>query len=164
MKLQLLSLSLLLSSVTFAQSPTPVGWHTHIDVGGHYKIDYPDGWQILSKGNALVITSPGGPEERGVFGITQKAEGSTIQESIDKEFSDPEHSPDLQRAPAKLAGLPATKVWGSKKGDANIRMVEYYIQNDKHPYYILFQAPHAATATYSPIFNTMIGSMQFLHP
>ncbi len=156
----MIAVSLTLSSWAFAQ--TPAGWHTHIDVAGHYKIDYPSDWQVMSKGSAVIITSPGGAEERGVFGITKKAEGSSIEDSIEKEFSDPDRPSDLQKSPAKLAGVPATKVWGSKKSDPSIRVVEYYVQNGKHPYYIIFQAPHTSMTRYSPVFNAMIGSMQFL--
>jgi hypothetical protein len=155
--------SILLATSVFAQPDAPMsGWQTYVDNGGYYKISYPPGWQVLTKGNALVITSPGGPDERGVFGITPRAEGVTINDAVDKEFSDPNRASDLQKSASRIAGIPATKVWGSKKGDPNIRVVEYYVQSGTQQFYILFQAPHSAMTQFSPVFNSMISSMKFL--
>jgi hypothetical protein len=163
MNLRLLVLSFVLASVAVAAPPKKgPAWRVFVEPGGSYKISYPPGWQVLTKGSAVVITSPGGPEERGVFGITLRGEGSTIQDSVKKEFDDPDRSSDLQQSPAKLADNPAIKVWGSKKGDASIRIVEYYVQRGDRQYYILFQAPHDAMSRYSQHFNAMIGSMKFL--
>jgi hypothetical protein len=168
MNLRIVPLSVLLVSTVFAKPPASIdvppsnGWQTFTDQGGFYQINYPGNWQVLSKGNAVVITSPGGPEERGVFGITPRPEGITVQESVDKEFSDPEKPSDLQKAPARLGNLPAVKVWGSSKKDPSIRIVEYYIQKGHQQYYILFQAPHVMMPKYSPVFNAMIKSMEFL--
>src|SRR5438552_3399056 len=107
MNLRLIPLTLFLTSSVLAQpSSTKMtqDWKTYTDIGGAYEIRYPPTWQVLSKGNALVITSPGLPEERGVFGITPRAEGTTIQESVDKEFADPTHATDLQKNPTRIAG------------------------------------------------------------
>ncbi len=164
MNLRLMPLYLL-SAVSLMTAPVmaaPSGWQLYTDVGGSYQINYPPEWQAMSRGNALVIASPGSVEERGVFGITPRAEGTTIEDSVKKEFGDPDHSADLKKVASRIAGRMATKVWGSKKGDPSIRIVEYYVQDGHQQFYILFQAPHAAMAQYSPVFNTMIGSMQFL--
>jgi len=151
-----------LAAVAFAAPPKTVDWKTYVEPGGAYKINYPPGWQVLTKGHALVITSPGEPEVRGVFGITLRAGDVSMDEAVEKEFVDPDRSQDLQQSPARIADTPAIKVWGSKKGDPGTRIVEYYVQRGEHPYYILFQAPHAAMVRYSPLFNAMIGSMKFL--
>ncbi len=159
----LAGLGLLLASPTHANPQSAGnGWRLFVDIGGYYRVNYPGTWQVLTRGNALVITSPGGPEIRGVFGITPRPEGSNIQETVDKEFKDPERSPDLKQAPSRIAGRPAVKVWGSKKGDPNIRMVEYYVQEGPQQFYILFQAPHAGMTRFGPIFERMIASMKFL--
>lgn len=150
------------SSVLRAAVSTPASWLTYTDLGGYYTIRYPPEWQVLTKGNALVITSPGGPDERGVFGITPRAEGLVINEAVEKEFQDPDRSADLKKSPARIGDVPAIKVWGSKKGNPNIRMVEYYVQKGHQQFYVLFQAPHVAMDRYSPIFNAMIASMRFL--
>ncbi len=162
MKRGLLIATLFLTGTPFAAPPKGVNWKTHVDPAGNYKINYPPGWQVLMKGKALVITSPGGPDERGVFGITLRAEGVSMDESVQKEFDDPDRSADLQQSPARIADTPAIKVWGSKKGDPSIRIVEYYVQRGDQQFYILFQAPHAAMIRYSPVFQSMIGSMKFL--
>ena len=137
-------------------------WMTYTEPGENYQINYPADWQPLTKGNALVITSPGGPEERGVFGITLRTTGLTVEAAVEKEFQDPNRAADLKKSPARIAEMPAIKVWGSKKGDPNIRVVEYYVQKGSQQYYILFQAPHAAMDQYRAVFNAMIASMKFL--
>ena len=164
MKSLIAFLAVLLSVSMVSAAPAPKGpkWKVYVEPGGFYKITYPPSWQVLTKGNALVITSPGGPDERGVFGITLRAPGSSMEESVEKEFADPDRSSDLQQSPARIADTPAIKVWGSKKGDSSIRIVEYYVQRDDRQYYILFQAPHHAMARYSQHFNAMIGSLKFL--
>jgi hypothetical protein len=165
--LQFIPLVLLAANVTAAppasfDAPLSGGWETFSDPGNAYKIDYPNDWHVLHKGNAVVITSPGRPEDRGVFGITLRTHAPSVEESVDKEFADPNHSRDLQKAASRLAGLPATKVWGSKKNDPNIRVVEYYLQKGDAQYYILFQAPHLEMSKFGPVFQKMIGSFQFL--
>lgn len=137
-------------------------WITYIDASGIYKITYPSSWQILTKGNAVVITSPGGPDERAIFGITRRSQGTSAEEAVGKVFSDPQRSEDLQRTHASLGGLPAIKVWGSKKGDPSMRIVEYYVQKGPDQYYILFQAPFVRTSEFKPMFDGMIASMKFL--
>jgi hypothetical protein len=161
--LHLLGFGLALATTASAQNlSADGGWRLYEDTGGYYKVNYPATWQVLTRGNALVITSPGGPEIRGVFGITPRPEGTTVQDAVNKEFQDPEHSPDLKKAPARIANRPAVKVWGSKKGDPNIRMVEYYIEEGSQQFYILFQAPHAGMDRFGPIFEKMIATMKFL--
>jgi hypothetical protein len=149
------------AAIATAAGPVPAGWATYNDMSGSYSIHYPPDWQVLTKGNAVVITSPGDASVRGVFGITPRAAGVSINESVDKEFSDPNRAPDLQRTPARLANIPAIKVWGSKKGNTAIRIVEYYVQIGNVQYYILFQAPHAQMQRYGPTFDKMIGSLRF---
>jgi hypothetical protein len=163
-RMRMTLLGICLISPVHAQMAGPAGtnWLTYTDPDGRYEINYPSDWQTLTKGNALVITSPGGPEERGVFGITLRAAGLTVDAAVDKEFQDPEHPADLKKSPARIGEMPATKVWGSKKGDPNIREVKYYVQNGPQQYYILFQAPHAAMDHYRAVFNAMIASMKFL--
>src|SRR5262249_54869013 len=126
-----------------------------------YTIDYPPNWQVLTKGNAVAITSPGDPETRGVFGITLRAEGVSAEEAVHKEFADPNHAPDLKKVPARIGGIPGIKDWGTKKGNSAIRIVEYYVQKGSQQYYILFQAPHSYMPNYTSIFNRMIASMKF---
>jgi hypothetical protein len=162
MNLRIPVFSVFLASSLFAALPNGNEWRTYVDLGGFYKINYPPGWQVLSKGNAVVITSPGDAGERGVFGITPRARGLRIEEAVEQEFSDPERSSDLQKTAARLGNQPAIKVWGSKKGDPNTRIVEYYVQRGNNQYYILFQAPHASMDRYSGVFNKMIASMKFL--
>src|ERR1700721_2331012 len=106
--LRLVPLSILLATSVFAAQPAKLTthWPVYVDTGGFYKISYPPGWQVLTKGNALVITSPGGPDERGVFGITPRADSASIDDSVGKEFGDPDRSADLQKSPSPLAGAP----------------------------------------------------------
>jgi hypothetical protein len=158
------ALALVASVGVHAQSPEAINtkWLTYTDLGGFYKVNFPSSWQVLTKGNAVVITSPGGMDDRGVFGITPRAEGVTVESSIEKEFSDPDHAPDLTKYPARIANLSATKVVGSKKGNPNIRIVEYYVQRGTQQYYILFQGPRLDWATYSPVFEKMIASLHFI--
>jgi hypothetical protein len=136
-------------------------WLVYEDTGGAYQLNYPSTWQVLTKGTALVITSPGGPETRGVFGITPRAGGVTMDDAVKKEFDDPNRPADLVKSPARIGGLPAMKIVGSKKGDPNTRVVEYYVQNGSHQFYVLFQAPRAAMSQYTALFNGMIASIKF---
>jgi len=138
-------------------------WRVYTDVNGDYQVNYPSNWQVLTRGNALVITSPGSGETRGVFGITPRAEGMKVEDAVKKEFDDPNRSPDLQKASSRIANQPAIKVWGAKKGNPGVRMVEYYVQKGNRQYYILFQAPRESMDRYGPVFNGMIGSLKFLN-
>jgi hypothetical protein len=159
----LLCIGLLMAGPASAAETRP-GWKTYTDSTGHYSINYPEKWQPITRGDALVISSPGEAATRGVFGITRRTGDVTAPEAVAKEFESPDRPADLQQGPAKMGDRPAIKVWGSKKGDPNIRVVEYYLQKDRHTqYYILFQAPHAMMSKYGPIFNRMIGSIQFLN-
>jgi hypothetical protein len=153
--------SLILAGSSFAAPAAPkAAWLTYQEPNGAYKINYPAHWQVMTRGNALVITSPEEPESRGVFGITIRPGKSSIEDSVSKEFEDPERSQDLQQAPARLSDLPAIKVWGSKKGDQSTRIVEYYVQKGDHQFYVLFQAPHSSMPRFSPVFNAMISSFK----
>ncbi len=157
MKLGLLLSTILLSTTAGAQTLT---WKTYSDPQGAYTVNYPEGWETMTQGKALVIRSVDAAE-RGIFGITLRTEGTSKEAAVERQFADPEHAQDLQKAPARIADQPAIKVWGSKKGDPHIRSVEYYIEKDGQQYYILFQAPHTAMARYSPVFNAMISSLKF---
>src|SRR5688572_11587351 len=101
MRRLLVALSLLAACPALVPA-APDDWLTHVDMSGNYKISYPPDWSVLSKGNAVVITSPGTPEERGVFGITPRAAGLSINEAVAKEFEDPNRSSDLQKAPSRI--------------------------------------------------------------
>ncbi len=139
-----------------------IKWHTYTDQGGFYSLNYPDGWEVLTKGNAVVIKGPGGPDNQGIFGITPRASGITIEESVKKEFSDPDRPKDLVKSMSRIANTPATKVVGSKKGNPDVKVVEYYVQIGSQDYYILFQTPRAAWSHNSDYFDGMIASMIFL--
>lgn len=150
----------LLALTATVGSAETISWITYTDPQGMYTINYPEGWQTKSQGRALVISSQEG-SERGVFGITLRGEGVSKESAVEREFADPNRPEDLQKVASRIANQPAIKVWGSKKGDPSIKSVEYYVEKGTQEYYILFQAPHAAMARYSPIFNAMIASFKF---
>jgi predicted Zn-dependent protease len=127
---------------------------------GQYKFRYPEGWQVNTKDNAMIVKSPG---DVGVFGIVRRPDDQPNKEAVKKEFQASDRPADLTQTPANVAGLSATKVIGSKKDDPYTRMVEYYVQSRKtgHQYYILLMAPQNQWNRYSISFNNMMHTLSF---
>jgi hypothetical protein len=157
----LVTAALIIGSLLMARGEGS-GWMAYTSEQQDYQVNYPASWKVQGKGDAVVITSPGEPPNRGVFGITPRKGKLTSEEAVQREMSAPDRPADLVRSAARIAELPAIKVVGSKKGDPATRIVEYYVQAGLTQYYVLFQGPSAAWVQYSPTFNAMIRSLKIL--
>ena len=110
----------------------------------------------------MIIKSGGAMGDRGVFGINLRTSGSSNHEAVQKEFEASDKSVDLVQMPSRVAGLPATKIMGSGKGDANNHLVEYYISHPSgREYYIMLLAPQAQWPRFSSRFTQILQSLSF---
>ena len=150
------------NSALVSAASSRVKWLDYTDQNRLYSLRVPSSWEVLSKGNAVVIASREDPAQRGVFGITLRPGGKTVEEAVEQEFQAKDRPTDLVKSPARIAGAPAVKVVGSKKGDPATRVVEYYAQNGDHQYYLLLQAPRDRWNQYNAIFYIMIRSFKFM--
>lgn len=133
---------------------------SYSDSQGRYQMNYPETWQISAKEGAVLVRSSRGPDG-GVFGIMCRPDDRPNSQAIKKELKAKDRPADLTQAPARVGGLPATKLIGSKKNDPATKMVEYYIQNPAtgHQFYVLLMAPKDQWSRYSPTFGSILNSL-----
>jgi hypothetical protein len=128
---------------------------------GFYTVRYPASWRVNAKENAMLVKS-NGTSRFGVFGIVRRDDSNPNEEAVKHELAAPNRPADLTEMPARVAGLPATKIVGSAKENPDNRMVEYYVQHpDGRQYYILMMAPRNQWNQYNVAFNSMLQSLSF---
>jgi hypothetical protein len=127
---------------------------------GLYKLRYPANWRVNAHDNAMVMKSSNRAGQPVVFGIVRRNESLPNEDALLKEFNSPNRPADMVRMPARVAGLPATKVIGSDKNNPDNRLVEYYVQHPNgREYYIMLMAPRNQWAHYASTFNTMLTTL-----
>ena len=137
--------------------PVPGNLYQHPE--GLYKFRYPSTWQVNATESAMVIKSP---DDVGVMGIVQRPDDQPNDEAVSKELQVSDRPTELKQASARVAGLAATKLIGSKKDDPYTKTVEYYLQHPNgHQYYILLMAPQRDWNRYNVAFGSMLRTLSF---
>ena len=151
--------SSLIASCRMIQDAVPVPGRLYRNPEGLYTFRYPSRWQVNAKDGAMIVKSPG---SAGVFGIVRRPDDQPNEQAVNRLLVAPNRPQDLTLTPARLAGISATKLIGSKKEDPYIRTVEYYLQHPNgHQYYILLQAPRNEWNKYSIAFGSMLRTLSF---
>jgi hypothetical protein len=134
----------------------------YIHPQGLYRLRYPAEWKINASDSAMIIKSPGANGNMGVFGIRLLSGHQTLQEAIDKEIKRQGNTMGYETTSTQVAGLPATKLVGSKNDDPDTRMVEYFLQQPNgHLYYIMLMAPASSWDHFAGAFYTIMRTLSF---
>jgi hypothetical protein len=129
---------------------------------GLYAIRYPASWDMRVRKDAMILRSSGSRGSHGMFGIMRRSDDQSIDEAVMREFEAADRPADFKKRPAKVAGMPATKLLHSSKEDPDARVVEYYLENmNGEQFYILMVAPRKEWARYNIPFTAMLRSLRF---